>query len=328
VTVPSAPSDDPRLQVADGPAIAAAADRLQDGELVAFPTETVYGLGADATSDIAVASIYQAKSRPQFNPLIVHVADLASARRYVVFNDRAEQLAAAFWPGSLTLVLPRTTDCPLSLLVSAGLDSVAVRVPDHPVAHDLLTAVRLPIAAPSANRSGKISPTRAHHVVLSWPIPGESGPAVILDGGACPVGMESTVVDLTTDQVTVLRPGGVTEESLRRIVGDIRRVDGTPDQPRSPGMLARHYAPATPVYLNARTALPHGALLGFGDPDGAATLNLSPTGDLTEAAANLFAMLHSLDDGRYRSISVGPVPDHGLGCAINDRLRRAATRQE
>jgi L-threonylcarbamoyladenylate synthase len=318
-------NDDPRLRLPDQIATRDAAEELKAGHLVAFPTETVYGLGADATNDRAVTSIYEAKGRPTFNPLIVHVADISIAKKYAVFNDMAERFAAKFWPGALTLVLPRIVGCPLSLLVSAGLDSVAIRVPDHPIAKDLLHASHLPIAAPSANRSGDVSPTQAGHVLSSWPDADQTGPAMVLDGGSCSVGLESTVVDATTASTVILRPGGISEEQLREIAGDISYADGTPDRPRSPGMLARHYAPGCPVYLNAGKEKPGGVLLGFGGDVPGATLNLSVAGDLGEAAANLFAMLRHLDTGHQTSISVSPIPEHGLGRAINDRLRRAAT---
>jgi len=319
------PIDDPRLRIPDTDGIIKAADELKKGHLVAFPTETVYGLGADATNDHAVASIYEAKGRPKFNPLIVHVSSLDAARQYAEFNRQAEQLADRFWPGALTLVLPRTLDCPLSLLVSAGLDSIAIRVPHHPVADRLLNASGVPIAAPSANRSGDISPTQAEHVLKSWPDASRPGPKLILDGGPCSVGLESTVIDMTTDQPTLLRPGGNTVEELENVAGKISHADGTPEQPRSPGMLARHYAPSLPIHLNAASAKPGGALLGFGNKGWSPTLNLSPEGDLREAASNLFSMLRLLDTDQYTSIGVSPIPNEGLGLAINDRLKRAAT---
>ena len=319
------PINDLRLRIPDTDGIIKAADELKQGYLVAFPTETVYGLGADATNDHAVASIYEAKGRPKFNPLIIHVSSLDAARQYADFNHQAEDLANRFWPGALTLVLPRTPDCPLSLLVSAGLDSIAIRVPHHPVADHLLSASGLPIAAPSANRSGDISPTQAEHVLKSWPDANLPGPKLILDGGPCSVGLESTVIDMTTDQPTLLRPGGVTVEDLEIVTGKIWYADGTPEQPRSPGMLARHYAPSLPIHLNAASAKPGGALLGFGIEDQNQSLNLSPEGDLQEAAANLFSMMRLLDTDQYTSIGVSPIPNQGLGLAINDRLKRAAT---
>jgi L-threonylcarbamoyladenylate synthase len=297
--------------------IARAAALLRAGELVAFPTETVYGLGGDATNDRAVAAIFAAKGRPKFNPLIVHVPEIETARALVKFDVRAEMLATTFWPGPLTLVLPRRADCPVSLLAGAGLDSLAVRVPAHAVARELLRAVGRPIAAPSANRSGRISPTEADHVLAEL----DGRIAAVLDAGPCAVGIESTVLDLTGDKPRLLRPGGVTAEQVAAIVGPV----AAPDEAtvRSPGMLAQHYAPALPLRLDATSAKPGEALLGFG-PSAAATLNLSPGGDLVEAASHLFAYLRALDRPEFSGIAVMPVPAHGLGAAINDRLRRAA----
>jgi L-threonylcarbamoyladenylate synthase len=305
-------------------AITRAAAVLRDGGLVAFPTETVYGLGGDATSDRAVAAIFAAKERPRFNPLISHVADLDAARRLGRFTPQAEALAAAFWPGPLTLVLPRLPGCPVSLLATAGLDTVAVRVPKHPVAQALLRAVDLPVAAPSANRSGRVSPTEAAHVAEEL----GSRIAMILDGGPCAVGLESTVLDVTTDPPTLLRPGGVPAEAL----GPLQLPDRAGATPRAPGMLASHYAPRLPVRLDAREARPHEALLGFGPgeapPGFAAVRWLSRAGDLEEAAANLFAGLRALDRPEYAGIAAMPIPAKGLGIAINDRLRRAAAPRE
>jgi len=300
--------------------ISQAADYLRQGKLVAFATETVYGLGADATNDKAVAAIFAAKNRPDFNPLIAHVADVDAAAQLVKMDPRAQTLAAKFWPGPLTLVLPRRQDSPVSLLASAGLDSIAVRVPAHPVALALLRAVGRPVAAPSANPSGGVSPTTAAHVAQ-----GLGGKlTMILDGGACAVGVESTVLDLTTATPTLLRPGGVTLEQLKALLGPVAIAQGHDDSgPKSPGMLASHYAPGLPVRLEAETTCEGEALLGFGPVAGAA-LSLSPTGDLAEAAANLFAMLRALDRAPFTGIAVSPIPAHGLGLAINDRLRRAA----
>ena len=311
---------------ADEGSIAAAARLLVAGELVAFPTETVYGLGGDATNDRAVARIFEAKGRPRFNPLIVHFRNAAAARAQVTFNERAHDLAERFWPGALTLVLPRRPDCTVSLLASAGLDSLAVRVPHHAVAHALLAACGRPIAAPSANASGKISATTAEHVARSL----GAQVAMILDGGRCPIGIESTVLDLTGPTPRLLRPGGVTSEALTDVIGQLTAPtadDGT--APRSPGLLASHYAPELPLRLDARDVRPREALLAFGACSiaGAAAMeNLSPSGDLVEAAANLFAMLRALDRPGLAGIAVMPVPDRGLGRAINDRLRRAAAR--
>ena len=320
---------------ADRAGIAAAAARLRSGGLVAFPTETVYGLGADATDDRAVARIFEAKGRPRFNPLIVHAPDLAAHRAWAVFDERALRLADAFWPGALTLVLPRTPDATVSRLVSAGLDTVAVRAPDHPVAQALMRAAGCPVAAPSANRFGTLSPTEARHVEASL------GTAVdlVLDGGPCPGGLESTVLSLTGEAPVLLRPGLVTHEAIEPIVGPVQAADPasagiSPGAPlESPGMLAAHYAPRAPLRLNAGDALAEGeALLAFGktpEPDRAAgyaaVRNLSPAGDLVEAAANLFRLLHELDARAPAAIAVAPIPEDGLGAAINDRLRRAAT---
>ncbi len=295
-----------------------AAELLRAGELVAFPTETVYGLGGDATNDRAVAAIFAAKDRPKFNPLIVHVPNAGAARPLVTFNARAEALAAKFWPGPLTLVLPRRVDCRVSLLAGAGLDSLAIRVPAHPIAQELLRAVARPIAAPSANRSGHVSPTGADHVIAEL----DGRIVAVLDGGPCSVGLESTVLDLT-GAPAVLRPGAITAEQLTAIVGPLSAPGG--GTARSPGMMARHYAPARPLRLCATSAQPGEAWLGFGPDAAGATLNLSPRGDLTEAAANLFAYLRKLDCAPHIGIAVSPIPERGLGVAINDRLRRGAT---
>jgi len=311
--------------------LARAAEVLRAGGLVAFPTETVYGLGADATDDRAVAAIYAAKGRPSFNPLIVHVLDAAAAAEYVTITPLARSLMGRFWPGPLSIVLPRTADCALSLLVSAGLPTAAVRAPAHPLARDLLAACGRPVAAPSANRSGAVSPTTAAHVAGSLPGPDAGGPRVILDGGPCRMGLESTVVDATGDVPVILRPGGVTAEEIEAVVGSVREVTAaaTGDEGlASPGMLARHYAPGKRVRLNAQRAEGGEALLAFGPGAPADALNLSPSGDLTEAAANLFAMLHALDAGLAPAIAVMPVPERGLGRAINDRLRRAAQPED
>lgn len=309
-----------RIAAATDSAIAEAAEHLRAGRLVAFPTETVYGLGGDATNDTAVAGIFEAKGRPRFNPLIVHVPDAGAAGVLVEMDGRAHRVADAFWPGPLTLVLPRRADCALSLLVSAGLDSVAVRVPAHPLAQRLLREARRPVAAPSANRSGAISPTRAEHVLESL---GERV-ALILDGGPCLVGVESTVLDLTGPVPTILRPGGVTRDDLEAVLGPVAESTGADEQaPRSPGQLLSHYAPDRPVRLNAGGAESGEALLGFGGTP-QADADLSPAGDLKEAAANLFAMLRTLDRPPFTGIAVAPVPDTGLGRAINDRLTRAA----
>jgi L-threonylcarbamoyladenylate synthase len=314
---------DPRIVAATLATITEAAHALCGGGLVAFPTETVYGLGGDATSDTAVARIFAAKGRPRFNPLIVHVPGRAEAETIAAFDDRAHEMARRFWPGPLTLVLPRRPASGVSLLASAGLDTVAVRVPAHPVAQDLLRAAGRPLAAPSANRSGRVSPTEAAHVAAEF----GDGVALVLDGGRCPVGVESTVLDLTGARPALLRPGGVTLEALTAMLGPIAVSDADSAAPRSPGQLASHYAPALPLRMNAVYARPGEALLAFGAalPGGfAEALNLSPGGDLVEAAANLFAMLRRLDRPDFAGVAVMPIPEHGLGHAINDRLRRAA----
>ncbi len=302
-------------------AITEAAALLRAGGLVAFPTETVYGLGADATDDSAVAAIFAAKGRPQFNPLIVHVPDIEAAAREVIADDRARRVAARFWPGALSLVLPRRAESRVSLLCSAGLPSLAVRAPNHPVAQALLNAVARPIAAPSANISGAVSPTTAAHVAQGL------GAAVglILDGGPCPLGLESSVLDLTGETPVLLRPGGVTREDLEAEIGPIV-LAGVNTAIASPGMLESHYAPRLPLRLNAHEAKPGEALLAFGPapPEASATENLSPSGDLIEAAAKLFAALHRLDRPEFSAIAVMAIPETGLGAAINDRLRRAA----
>lgn len=304
---------------ADPAGLGRAADLLMAGELVAFPTETVYGLGGDARSDMAVARIFAAKGRPRFNPLIVHVPDVAAARALAVFDDRAERIASAFWPGPLTLVLPLRDDAGLSALVTAELPSVAIRVPTHPVARQLLKMFGGPVAAPSANPSGRVSPTRADHV-----IEGLSGRiAAIVDGGACAVGLESTILGLT-DEARLLRPGGIPAEVLEDCLGSPLLTGADPQRPIAPGQLASHYAPGAAVRLGVTSPAPGAVWIGFGPGGGGATLNLSETGDLVEAAANLFHMLREADRLATGLIEVAPIPDHGLGHAINDRLRRAA----
>jgi L-threonylcarbamoyladenylate synthase len=316
-----------RLTPADLPRAAAL---LRQGLLVAFPTETVYGLGADATNGQAVAAVFAAKGRPSFNPLICHYPGAEAAWRDVVPDSRAERLAARFWPGPLTLVLPRRPGSPVDLLASAGLATLAVRVPAHPLALDLLRAVGRPVAAPSANRSGQVSPTTAEHV-----LDGLAGRvAAVLDGGPCAVGLESTVLDLSGEGAALLRPGGVTAEAIEAEIGPVGRAldPGTAAhmQLRSPGMLLSHYAPELPVRLGAVTVAPDEALLAFGPdvPSAALAWNLSERRDLAEAAARLFSGLRWLDaEGRALGLSriaAMPVPEQGLGVAINDRLRRAA----
>ncbi|MBO22123.1 MAG: threonylcarbamoyl-AMP synthase [Rhodospirillaceae bacterium] len=308
----------------DETVIAEAATRLGDGGLVAFPTETVYGLGADARNDEAVARIFAAKERPRFNPLIVHVADRSAAEVFGAFTDNSRAIADHFWPGPLTLVLPCRPDCGLSLLVSAGLDTVALRVPAHPLAQELLARFAGPVAAPSANRAGEISPTRAVHVTDSL------GDAVglVLDGGDCIVGLESTVLDLCGARPAILRHGAITREQLERRLGDIEdaSIPEAETAPRSPGQIARHYAPKIPIRIDATDPRADEAYAAFGDPganDAAATLSLSPSGDVIEAAARLFATLRALDRSEFAGIAVAPIPDVGIGRAVNDRLRRA-----
>jgi len=300
-----------------------AARCLQEGGLVAFPTETVYGLGADATSDTAVARVFAAKGRPQFDPLIVHVKNSEMAAVETMFTDRAARLAAAFWPGPLTLVLKRKPESRISHLVSGGLDTLAVRAPGHPIAQDLIDAAGCPIAAPSANPFGRISPTRARHVVetLGWNID------MVIDGGACSVGIESTVIDVTGATPTILRPGGISLEALEAITGPLATPSSTGTL-RSPGMLQRHYSPVSSLRLNAQEARPGETLIGFGPGAPPDSVNLSLNGDVTEAAANLFAVLHAADRLDSDGIAVMPIPDAGLGRAINDRLRRAAARTD
>jgi L-threonylcarbamoyladenylate synthase len=311
--------------------VARAAALLRHGGLVGFPTETVYGLGGDATDGKAVAGIFAAKGRPHFNPLICHYPSAEAAFADVRADDRARRLAQHFWPGPLTLVLPRRPECRVDLLAGAGLDTLAVRVPANPLALELLRQVGRPVAAPSANRSGEVSPTTAAHV-----LEGLSGRiAAVLDGGPCPVGVESTVLDLTGTGAVLLRPGGVPAEAIESLLGKVGRAlpitaAAASQSLRSPGMMLSHYAPGLPVRLGATEVAPDEALLAFGPalPGAAVTWNLSEAGDTTEAAARLFAGLRWLDaEGTARGaagIAVMPVPEAGLGAAINDRLERAA----
>lgn len=313
----------------DAEGLATAARLLLDGQLVAFGTETVYGLGADATQPTAVARVFDAKGRPHFNPLICHYPDAEAAFRHVHPNDLARQLADAFWPGPLTLVLPRRVTCPVALLAGAGLETLAVRVPANPGALALLHQVGRPVAAPSANRSGQVSPTTAAHVLA-----GLSGRiAAVLDSGPCPVGVESTVLDLAAGAPCLLRPGGVPVEAIEALIGPAGRgitpaaAEHTRNL-RSPGLLVSHYAPALPLRLDATTA-ENEALLAFGPPVAAPlTFQLSEASDLVQAASRLFAALRWLDtEGARRGlhgIAAMPIPNTGLGLAINDRLQRAA----
>ena len=322
---------EPTTQVmrADRGAVGAAARRLAAGGLVAFPTETVYGLGADATDGTAVARLYAAKGRPSFNPLIAHVSDLAAARRLAAFDGDAERLAAAFWPGPLTLVLPKAAGCPVSDLATAGLDTIALRVPDHPVARDILAAFGRPVVAPSANRSGHVSPTTAGHVLADL----RGRIDLIVDAGPTSVGVESTIVACLDGTPILLRPGGLARAAIEAVLGRPLAETARPaaaEAPLAPGMLTSHYAPKARVRLDADAVAPGEALLAFGPilPPGAAdaalVLNLSPAGDLVEAAANLFSHLRRLDGAGAPAIAVMPVPHEGLGEAINDRLARAA----
>ncbi len=310
----------------------------QAGQLVAFPTETVYGLGADAANGEAVARVFSIKDRSKFNPLIVHVAEVAIAQRYVQWNKLADKLVEAFWPGPLTLVMKRRVFCPISELASAGSDTLAIRIPSNPVALQLLKAFGGGIAAPSANRSGRVSPTTAQHVTE------EFGDAIklVIDGGPCSLGLESTVIDISTDTPALLRPGSVTRKALEELIypkddkqkvvaaaakRELRVPEPNEGDPKSPGMMASHYKPSIPVRLYADTVAADEALLAFGPEPlaGAAnTLNLSPKGDVIEAASNLFAFLRALDKPEYKAIAVMPIPAEGVGEAIADRLRRAS----
>ncbi len=313
-------------------AVAAAARLLADGRLVAFPTETVYGLGADATNPHAVARLYRAKGRPSFNPLIAHVSDLVAAQKIACYDATALALAQAFWPGPLTLVLPKIENCVVADLATAGLETIAIRVPAHPLAREILRAFGRPVVAPSANLSGHVSPTMAAHVHSD--LAGRID--LIVDGGPVEVGVESTIVGCL-DAPVLLRPGGLPREAIERVLGRPLLqppADGAGRQPLAPGMLASHYAPRTPVRLDGGSIGANEALLAFGPVPmpgaGTATavMNLSARGDLEEAAANLFGYLRELDASGASAIAVMPVPHHGLGEAINDRLRRAAAERE
>lgn len=308
----------PIVLAADAQGIAEAAETLVRGGLVALPTETVYGLAARADSDDAVASIYRAKGRPDFNPLIVHVADVAAAEALAILDERAHRLAARFWPGPLTLVLPRRAGAPLAAAVTANLPTVAVRCPAHPAMRAVLLAAGLPLAAPSANRSGGVSPTTAEHVATSL----GARVDLVLDGGACSAGLESTIVALRENGTwQVLRPGPIMESAIAAVLG------GTPEAVTSvaieaPGQLARHYAPGKPVRLNAVLAEVDEFHIGFGAVAGHASLSAS--GDLAEAAARLYAMLHDAAQSPFARIAIAPIPADDIGIAITDRLTRAA----
>jgi L-threonylcarbamoyladenylate synthase len=323
-----------QIRPAGAPAVAAAARCLAGGGLVAFPTETVYGLGADATNAAAIARLYQAKGRPAFNPLIAHVSDIETAEKIAAFGAPAIALAEAFWPGPLTLVLPKAKDCPVADLATAGLETVAIRVPAHPLAREILRAFGGAVVAPSANLSGHVSPTTAAHVQSD--LAGRID--LIVDGGPVEVGVESTIIGCF-DAPVLLRPGGLPRDAIERLLGRALKQppedpDGDTGQPLAPGMLASHYAPRTRVRINAERVEPGEALLAFG-PDAVpgvdattVMMNLSGHGDLDEAAANLFGYLRALDSKGARAIAVMKVPHHGLGEAINDRLRRAAVGRE
>lgn len=300
--------------------VASAAARLKAGQLVAFPTETVYGLGADATNADAVLAIYETKGRPRFNPLIVHCADLAMAERLATFSPLARRLAEAFWPGPLSLVLPLRPGHGLADIATAGLDTVALRIPDHPLARALLAATGLPLAAPSANPSGKLSPTTAAQVATGF-----AGRVPVLDGGPCTSGVESTILAIEGDRAVQLRAGALPREEIERVLGFAVELASAEAGIVAPGMLLSHYAPNARIRLDT-TPRPGEAWLAFGASPAHAgpTRNLSPAGDLHEAARNLFSMLHELDATGAPTIAVAPVPEHGLGEAINDRLRRAA----
>lgn len=317
-----------RLTPASAQAIREGATILTGGGLVAFPTETVYGLGADAGNDRAVARLFATKGRPRFNPLIAHVVDRNAARAQAAFNAHAEKLAEAFWPGPLTLVLPKSASCSVAELATAGLGTVAMRVPNHPIAQALLKEFGKPVVAPSANRSGHVSPTTAQHVLSD--LAGHVD--LIIDGGPTPVGVESTIVACLPGETSLLRPGGITRAAIAAVLGaTIRDASVSADEknaPLAPGMLASHYAPHARLRLNAKRVEPGEALLAFGPAAisgdrPVATLNLSQRGDLVEAAANLFAHLRALDQ-KASAIAVMPIPSEGLGEAINDRLARAA----
>lgn len=307
---------------ADENNISRAAELIKDGRLVAFPTETVYGLGANAYDAPAVASIFAAKGRPSFNPLISHIAEPDMLADYALADQRALFLARTFWPGPLTFVLPRKDENPALDLVCAGLKTITVRCPKHPVALELIRKSGVPVAAPSANRSQTISPTTAPAVYESL------GDCVdmILDGGQCAVGVESTILDLTTSQAVLLRAGGITKEELEQALNaPVQISDGNPNRPTSPGQLLKHYAPAKKLRINATSREEGELFIGFGAGYEWAELNLSPVGNLREAAANLFAYMRKADkDVRFSRIAMAPIPSEGLGLAINDRIRRAA----
>lgn len=325
-----ATSERSRRLAPDSSGIAEAAAILRGGGLVAFPTETVYGLGADARNATAVADLYAAKGRPSFNPLIAHVPDLATAGRQGVFDGAAMRLAQAFWPGPLTLVVPAAETCEVCDLARAGLPTLALRVPAHAIARDLLAALGGPLVGPSANRSGRVSPTSADHVMSDL----EGRIDAVLDGGACPVGLESTIVACLGGTPRLLRPGGIPREAIEAVLGAKLAEDGHGDPlaPLAPGLLTSHYAPRARVRLGAMRIEPGEAALTFGQPPpgiehAAARVDLSPAGDLREAATRLFSALRELDASGAAVIAVAPIPEDGLGEAIADRLSRAAAER-
>jgi len=300
-----------------------AANLLQDGQLVSFPTETVYGLGADATNGQAVATIFAAKNRPSFNPLIIHLTSISDVEKYTELDETSRQLAEKFWPGPFTLILPVRKDAGLSELVTAGLDTVAVRIPNHPVAQELLKTCGRPLAAPSANKSGHISPTMASHVDQEF---GQEL-SMILDGGPCSAGVESTIVQINGDKIHLLRPGSITPKELQEESGLDVLINSDADNIIAPGQMKSHYAPNAAMRLNVTDPFAEEAYLAFGNSSHGA-LNLSPSGDLKEAAANLFSMMRRLDEETTQTIAVAPIPMEGIGLAINDRLQRAAAPKE
>tara|TARA_Y100001934_G_scaffold50938_1_gene62184 strand:+ start:10341 stop:11282 length:942 start_codon:yes stop_codon:yes gene_type:complete len=303
--------------------IEVAARLIRSGKLVVFPTETVYGLGGDATNPNAIASIYQVKGRPSFNPLIIHVSSIEIAEKLVKFSEQSKALAEHFWPGALTLVLPRSQNCPVSLLAGSGLETLAIRIPENEIALNLLRRAQVPIAAPSANKSGSVSPTTANHVRNSL----RDDIDLIIDGGACKIGVESTIIDMSAENPCLLRAGGIPLEDFEREVGNIQILEEGQQVPKAPGMLPRHYATQIPLRINAKELHEGEALLAFGSRtlgNAVAVCNLSRTGDLNEAAANLFDMMRQLDKPEFTGIAVMEIPEVGLGRAINDRLRRAS----
>ncbi len=315
------------ITIANKPGIDEAIAHIRRDGIAAVPTETVYGLAANAKSDIAVAKIFAAKRRPNFNPLILHTSGLDAAREIVEFNPAALQLAQKFWPGPLTMVLPLKENSGISQLAVAGLENAAIRVPNHPVMMELLRGFGGPLAAPSANLSGQISPTRAEHVLEGMNYRAE----MILDGGPCLVGIESTILDLSGPAPTLLRPGGIEAESVEKEIGAIRRITASGDKILAPGMMEKHYAPKTPLRIGCGNPQAKEALLAFGPdvpPGFPRVLNLSVSENLTEAAANLFAYMQNLDQEGHSGIATMPIPEKGLGVAINDRLRRASCGRE